>query len=155
MLAVRDAHLDDLDAVVDLAGERRVAYGRVEPRMWKAAHNDRDIHRAFLSSLIDSPDVITVVSAENTLCGFLIATLVSAPPVYDPGGLTAMIDDFVVANGRWHDVGPVLLDAMRQRAAARGATQAIVVSGAHDDEKREALRLAGLRDVSVWSLLDL
>jgi len=34
--------------------------------------------------------------AAGQLTGFLIATLNLAPPVYDPGGLTCDIDDFVV-----------------------------------------------------------
>jgi hypothetical protein len=58
---------------------------------------------------------------------------VAAPPVYDPGG-TSCIVDRVVGPDRGR-----LLDQVAAAAAAAGASQLIVVCAAGDDELREAL----------------
>ena len=67
------------------------------------------------------------------MTGFLIAALLPAPPVYDPGGLTCQIDDFTVGyEEKWATTGPALLRAGLAEAARRGAVQAVVVT-AHLD----------------------
>ena len=76
---------------------------RYAPRCRPAAAAP-DKHHTYLGSLVASDEIITLVSEEaGQLSGFLIAALDPAPPVYDPGGLTCQIDDFVVTrppNGR-------------------------------------------------------
>ena len=95
--------------------------------------------------------MITLVSEESgAVTGFLIAQLAGAPPVYDPGGQTCDIDDFVVAPGRWATTGVQLLRSAIERAAERGAIQAVVVTAHLDQDKREALRLCGLSIASEW-----
>jgi hypothetical protein len=85
------------------------------------------------------------------LTGFLIATLLPAPPVYDPGGLTCQIDDFaVVAAASWLTTGVQLLRTGLAQAARRGAVQAVVVTGHLDQAKRQALRASGLELASEW-----
>ncbi len=62
--------------------------------------------------------------------GFIIGTLVEAPPVYDPGGLTCIVDDFMVARPEdWPTTGAALLGEVSSRAQARGAVQTVVVCG--------------------------
>jgi hypothetical protein len=83
--------------------------------------------------------------------GFVIAALVPAPPVYDPGGPTCLIDDFVVADlDLWPSMGRELLDEVHQRAARRGAVQSLVVCGPLDQQKRSMLLAAGSVIISEW-----
>ena len=61
-----------------------------------------------------------------------------------------MIDDFVVAAGRWATTGVTLLRSAIEHAARRGAIQAVVVTGHLDQDKREALKTCGLSIASEW-----
>jgi hypothetical protein len=149
---IRAADQDDVTEMVVLADLRRKQYSRYQPQFWRPAADAADQHRPYLASLVASDDVITLVSAEGGhLTGFLIATLTPAPPVYDPGGLTCLIDDFAVASAeKWLTTGVGLLLAGLAAAAARGAVQAVVLTGHLDQAKREALRSCGLEVASEW-----
>jgi hypothetical protein len=71
--------------------------------------------------------------------------LIQAPPIYDPEGLTCVVDDFAVRRpSDWPGVGRELLDGMRKRVRTRGAVQLIVVSGHQDHPKRNVLDAARL-----------
>jgi Acetyltransferase (GNAT) family len=115
-------------------------------------HPDAEqVHGPYLGKLVENPDVITLVSEDaGQLTGFLIATIVGAPGVYDPGGRTCQIDDFVVTADRWATAGPLLLRTAIERAAERGAVQAVVVTAHLDQPKRDALRSCGLSMASEW-----
>jgi len=77
--------------------------------------------------------------------------LVPAPPVYNPGGLTCSIDDFVVSEGEcWETVGADLLDQVRRVALSSGAAQVVVVCAHHDEPKRKALEEYSLTIASEW-----
>jgi hypothetical protein len=107
--------------------------------------------RPYLARLVDNEAVITLLSEESaTVTGFLIATITDAPPVYDPGGRTCVLDDFAVASGRWTTNGVSLLRSAIEAAAGRGAVQAVVVTAHLDEPKREALRACGLSIASEW-----
>ncbi|MFT3873061.1 MAG: hypothetical protein QM714_10505 [Nocardioides sp.] len=81
----------------------------------------------------------------------MIITTVPAPPVYDPGGVSSLIDDFAVSPpGRWETSGAALLDVATSWARQRGAVQVVVVSGPHDQLKRALLMSAGLFVASEW-----
>jgi len=85
------------------------------------------------------------------LVGFLIATLAAAPPVYDPGGLACIVDDFTVADSAdWPTVGADLLRAIRHAASGRGAAQIVVVTAQLDEAKRATLAASGLSVASEW-----
>jgi len=135
-----------------LAAIRREQYARYQPLYWRPAAGVQDKHRAYLASLVASDKVITLVSDDaGQVTGFLIATLTPAPPVYDPGGLTCQIDDFVVAPAtKWPATGAELLRAGLAEAGRRGAVQAVVVTGHLDQPKRQALRACGLEIASEW-----
>jgi GNAT superfamily N-acetyltransferase len=149
---IRTAVQADAAAMATLAALRREQYARYQPLYWRPAAGVQDKHRAYLASLVASDKVITLVSEEaGQLSGFLIATLTSAPPVYDPGGLTCQIDDFVVAPAaKWPTTGAELLRAGLAEAARRGAIQAVVVAGHLDQPKRQALSACGLEIASEW-----
>ena len=70
-----------------------------------------------------------------------------APEVYNPGGLTVMIDDFcVTSENLWQSVGAKLIEETK----ARGATQIVVVCGAADLPKRKLLMDQNLSITSEW-----
>ena len=135
-----------------LAAIRREQYARYQPLFWRPAAAVLDKHRTYLGSLVANDEVITLVSEEaDQLTGFLIATLNPAPPVYDPGGLTCDIDDFVVSPAtKWPTTGVRLLRAGLTQAGQRGAVQAVVVTAHLDQPKRQALRACGLEVASEW-----
>jgi GNAT superfamily N-acetyltransferase len=149
---VRIAAGADVAAMASLAEIRREQYARYQPIFWRPAVGALDKHRSYLARLIEDDKVITLVSEEaGQLTGFRIATLTGAPPVYDPGGATCQIDDFmVVPASRWQTTGARLLRAGLAEASRRGAVQAVVVTGHLDKPKREVLRACGHEPASEW-----
>jgi GNAT superfamily N-acetyltransferase len=149
---IRAATAPDVAGMAALAAVRREQYARYQPLFWKPAADALDVHRAYFARLTDDDEVITLVSEEaGQLTGFLIATLTDAPPVYDPGGPTCQIDDFMVTpESRWQTTGNQLLRAGLAEARLRGAVQAVVVTGHLDEPKRQLLRACGLEPASEW-----
>jgi len=148
---VRRAVSGDVDAITALATDQRSRYARYQPVYWRPAANAEDVRRPYLAQLVSNDDVLALVSDDDgTVAGLLIATFGDAQTVYDPGGRTCTIDDFVVAPGRWATTGAKLLRAAISDAAARGAIQAVVVTANLDEPKREALRCCGLSIASEW-----
>jgi GNAT superfamily N-acetyltransferase len=134
-----------------MASERRAQYAQYQPVFWRPAANADRLHRPYLAKLVSNEDVITLVGEDSgTVVGFLIATIGDAPGVYDPGGRTCQIDDFVVAPDRWATLGAQLLRSAIECAAERGAVQAVVVTANLDEPKRDALRRCGLSIASEW-----
>jgi hypothetical protein len=85
------------------------------------------------------------------VAGFIIGRLTPAPPVYEPGGLTCLVDDFAVEHpDAWTSLGPLLLAELSRIALAQGAVQLVVVTGRHDEPKRRALQGTGLVVASEW-----
>lgn len=149
---LRTASAGDLDGLVELAEQRRVDCELFQPRFWRRAKAARIRQRQFFSSLLTDLDVLVVVVGDAaTIHGFAIARLVSSPPVYDPGGLTCLVDDFTVSsNAEWPERGLQLLEAVRSWGAERGAVQLVVVTAHLDAPKRETLTSAGLSIASEW-----
>lgn len=148
---IRPATAEDVAAIAAMASKRREQYAAYQPVFWRIAANAEELHRPYLAKLVAEPKVITLVSEESgTMTGFVIAMIVGAPGVYDPGGHTCQIDDFVVEPGRWDSTGRKLLAAATAEAAERGAVQAVVVTAHLDEPKREALRASGLSIASEW-----
>jgi GNAT superfamily N-acetyltransferase len=147
---IRVAVQADVPAMTALAGVRREQYAEYQPLFWRPAAAEK--HRAYLSRIVASDKAITLVSEEGgQLTGFLIASLNAAPPVYDPGGLSCDIDDFVVTPAaNWPTTGVQLLRAALAEAGQRGAVQAVVVTAHLDAAKRQALRACGLEIASEW-----
>ena len=51
--------------------------------------------------------------------GFAIASLITVPPMYEPGGRTALIDDFTVADPQsWDSIGRWLFERLKRRPAS-------------------------------------
>lgn len=152
-MAAREATPADVERMVELADRARQQYAPHAPVFQRPAADAREVHLPWLARLVGEPAVGAFVheDAEDEVDGFVIVTTVNAPPVYDIGGLSAMIDDFAVsAPDRWTTAGAVLLDAATTWARARGAVQVVVVAGPHDGPKRAALDAAGLYVASEW-----
>ena len=148
---IRPATEADVDAIVALMSERRHLYEQFEPRFWRVAENVDAVHRPWLEFLVADESVVSLVAeVDGAFAGFVIATIGPAPPVYDPGGLAAMIDDYAVVGDTWETTGRALLDAVTERVRERGVAQVIVVCGHRDAAKRSALQHAGLSLASEW-----
>jgi GNAT superfamily N-acetyltransferase len=150
--AVEVAAHDDVDAVAALAEVRRQSYEPHQPLFWRPADDALARHTSYLHGLVDDPQCIFLVARHGrVLSGFVIGRLVPAPPVYEPGGLTCLVDDFAVArDDDWSGLGVRLLEDLAGRARELGAVQAVVVSGRQDEAKRQALTAAGLSVASEW-----
>jgi hypothetical protein len=150
--ASRPATHDDVEDVAALSAVRRQEYEVQQPRFWRQAEDAVARHTAHLHGLVDEPDHIFLVSGDgSSVSGFVIGRLVPAPAVYEPGGLTCLIDDFAVGSAdTWESLGLVLLREVSRAAGARGAVQVVVVAGRHDDPKRRALQAAGLVAATEW-----
>jgi len=147
---------DDVEAVARLADARRRSYEPHQPLFWRPADDALARHRTYLRGLVEDPACIfLVVRDDRGVSGFVVGRLVEAPPVYEPGGLTCLVDDFVVADHDWRVLGVDLLRELARRARERGAVQAVVVSGRHDAAKRDALAAAGLSVASEWWVVPL
>ena len=149
---IRLAEDFDLNEILELANSKRLEYETYQPVFWRVAPDAIAQQRDYLASQIANEEVITLVATlQSKLVGFAIGRLVSAPPVYNPGGLTCSIDDFVVnRNDLWETVGVDLLDQVRKVAASKGAVQVVVVCGHHDESKKKMLEKCFLTIASEW-----
>jgi hypothetical protein len=152
-MAARVARRADVERMVELADMKRREYELHAPVFQRPAHNAREVHRPWLLKLVDDSQSGTFVHEDvnGGVDGFVIITTEPAPPVYDPGGTSSLIDDFTVSSpSKWETAGAALLDAAMAWAREQGAVQVVVVSGPHDAQKRAALRNAGLYVASEW-----
>lgn len=148
---IRPATVSDLDVMIAMAAARRRQYVTYQPVYWAPAPDAEELQKPYFARLIENEEVITLVSeSSGVVTGFVIAFVGDAPGVYDPGGRTCQIDDFVAEPGRWKTTGTRLLEAAIELARTRGAIQAVVVTGHLDSEKREALQACGLTIASEW-----
>ena len=132
------ATTDDVPDIAALAEVRRAEYETAQPQFWRRATDAVEQHLPWLTAQIQNADVVSLVARSgDSLDGYVFASIVAAPPVYDPGGPTGLVDDFAVADpSLWATVGRQLLDEAKRRLADRGVAQVVVVCGHHDDVKR-------------------
>ena len=137
--------------MVALSEQKRLQYQEYQPTFWRKAAGSAEQQIPFFERLLGSDHAILLVHDRGgAVDGFVIATLVEAPPVYDPGGPTCLIDDFVVAPEAWPSTGAALLTAALREAQARGAVQSVVVCGHQDEPKRAMLNGNGFSIASEW-----
>lgn len=152
MLEIDRARLADLEQVLDIAAERRMDYAEYQPQFWRPAPDAVHRQREYVETLLEDDQALVVVARDGAgLRGFAIGRLVPAPPVYDPGGASCVVDDFAVASpGEWSTLGPLLLHALRSWGIGRGAVQLVVVTAHSDQTKRAVLSGDGLTIASEW-----
>ena len=142
----------DLDSMVSLSKLKRLAYEKVQPCFWKHAEHAEASQRQWFELLLSRDDYIALLAQQQgQTIGFIIGRIMSAPEVYNPGGLTLMIDDFCLeSEGSWDSIGRYLLHELKVLAKAKGSAQILVVCGAHDERKREFLKKMNLTCASEW-----
>lgn len=150
-MRIRIAEATDVEACVQLAEMRRALYETFEPRFWRRAENAVEMSRLWFTHLFAKADVLAlVVELDGAVTGFLIAQPTPSPPVYDAGGRTAVIDDFVVAPAHWQALGGALLAEARERLRADGYAQIVVVGARQDADKTRLLESTDLSLASTW-----
>jgi hypothetical protein len=151
---IRPAQLSDIDAMVLLSRSKRLAYEKAQPQFWRyAGEKGDDSQRQWFKELLQNKDYLlfTAANDDQEIIGFIIGRLVPAPEVYNPDGLTLMIDDFCVySENLWESVGYKLIEVIKSEAKIKGASQILVVSGAHDELKRKFLMNQNLSIASEW-----
>lgn len=152
MDAIRWAQADDVPAMVALSERYRRQLATYEPVFWRPASDAVEAQTRYFLSVLPRPEVLALVyRAVDGLAGFVIATLQPAPPVYDPGGLTCLIDDFCVEEERyWPKAGAALLQEAMRCAKERGAVQVVVICPHRDQAKLTLLSAEGLSVASEW-----
>lgn len=151
-MQVRPATTTDAPSCTELVEKRRREYEKYQPRFWKKAATSADATLPWFEHLFsDSKNVCLVAIESGGVAGFLIAREFPTPPVYDPGGATALIDDFCVASkDRWQDAGHALLGAAKDILKQRGYAQLVVVGARQDEAKTDFLNQADLSLASTW-----
>ena len=154
---IRTAEDPDLEEILNLANAKRLEYQTYQPVFWRVAEDAIAQQADYIASqIVDEKVIALVATSESKIVGFVIGRLVSAPPVYNPGGLTCSIDDFVVnENDLWETVGAELLHAVINAAHSKGAAQVVVVCGHLDEPKRKALEKSSLTIASEWWVVPL
>jgi predicted acetyltransferase/RimJ/RimL family protein N-acetyltransferase len=151
---VRTSQLSDIDTMVSLSKAKRLGYEKANPQFWRYAGEEGDnTQRQWFKGLLEDKNYVmfTAESETQEILGFVIGKLMPAPEVYNPGGLTVMIDDFCVkSENLWQSVGAKLIKDIKAAAKVKGATQTLVVCGAHDHPKRKFLSEQNLQVTSEW-----
>ncbi|MHB8383509.1 MAG: hypothetical protein ACYDC3_14375 [Candidatus Binataceae bacterium] len=149
---VRQASAQDVQAMVALSERERSEREKMDLEFFRKSEHSGEAQTAYFNWLLPQSHVIALVHQTlNVVNGFAIATLITAPPVYAPGGPTALIDDFIVGDPQsWESVGRCLIDAIKSEASKRGAVGIVSICAHKDELKRRFLGRLGLRIVSEW-----
>lgn len=150
--------------MVLLSKAKRKLYEKAQPQFWRYAGDKGDhAQRQWFKELLEDKSYVMFTALSfsknsdnkkrdsSQILGFIIGRLMPAPEVYSPGGLTLMIDDFCVqSENLWQSVGASLIEAVKTETKSKGATQILVVCGAHDHPKLKFLRKQNLSIASQW-----
>lgn len=149
---IRAAVSVDIVAMVDLSDQHRRLLQSYQPVFWRKAERSKEAQIPYFEKLIADADVIKLVAeGESGIEGFLISARIAVPPVYDPGTITYLIDDFCVKDDNaWMTVGSDLLQATTREIKSRGGGQIVVVCPHLFEDERAFLRHKGLSIASEW-----
>lgn len=151
-ISIRRASANDVEAMSRLVAAKRNQLELFEPVMWRKSRDVDEMTRAFFQHQVAETNVVVLVAEDDgSFLGFLNGVLQNAPPVYDPGGKTMMIDDFAVVEGEDGDrAASALMDAVMSEGRARGAVQIIAVTAAQDQRSAKWFESKKLHVVSTW-----
>ncbi|MBM4211734.1 MAG: GNAT family N-acetyltransferase [Gammaproteobacteria bacterium] len=140
--------------MVALSRDKRLAYEKAQPQFWRYAGEEGDkAQEKWFKELLEDKNYAMFIAESETqeILGFVIGKRIAAPEVYNPGGLTLMIDDLCVqSENLWQSVGHELIEKIKATAKTKGAKQILVVCGAHDHPKRKFLSEQNLQVASEW-----
>jgi len=156
-ITIRPATRADIPAMVALSDQKRRSYEKLQPQFWRCAEKANDNQAQWFEFLMSKGiGLFFIAEREDKVVGFIRGQLENAPEVYDPGGATLMIDDFCVENpSLWPTMGKLLLNELKTQAKPGGALQVVVVSGHHDEPKRQFLKNEGLSIASEWYVAEI
>ena len=151
-MPIREATLDDVPVMLDLAAAKRAEHGGYQPVFWRAAEQAVVMQDLWFQFLLTSDDHHLVVAIDDGGDGMSVGGLPDRPGHGRPTGLrprgrTCMVDDFVAEPGVAFD--ELVADA-RSWGSSRGAVQMVVVTAAADEAKRSALAGNDLTVASEW-----
>ena len=151
-ITIRAAKTTDINAMVALSHQKRLAYEKVQPQFWRHALDAESQQTTWFNQLLEQDNHFLFVAEFNKqIIGFVIGRLRNAPEVYQPEGLTLEIDDFCIeSSAQWPTVGNALLHEIKTHAKIKGATQLLVVCGAHDAPKANFLKNNNTMVASEW-----
>ena len=151
-MTVRPAAVADVEAMEDLADQKRLHYEQYQPVFQRPSQGARRVHSDVLKAMLSKPGALLLVAVDGAgIQGFIAGSLVDAPPVYNPGGKVCAVDDFMVRGpAQWPTVGKALLDAVLAKAKQSGAVLGNVVCGPLDQPKRDFLAGQGFGVASEW-----
>ncbi len=122
---VRPANRDDIPMMLELSADKRREYEIHQSIFHRRAADAVAVQRSYFLKLIGRDDVVVrVAESDGDVVGFATAEIHTAPPVYDPGGPAAVVDDFTVrSSDLWPTIGGQLLDALTAelRSPRRGS----------------------------------
>ena len=146
----------DIAQMVVLSAKKRAEYEIAQPIFWKKAEAN-DIQEKWFSEHLTQPMVFSFVAKTSSqIIGFIIGQNIKAPAVYQPGGLTCIVDDFCVSTATaWDTVGSALINKLLSLSQTNGAVQILVVAGQHDLPKNNFLKNQNFAVVSEWFLKDI
>jgi len=152
LMKIRKATAADITDMAALSEEKRELYETFQPIFWRKATHSKEIQIPYLEKLLAKDNHFALVCETNGIVsGFIIGAVTPAPPVYDPGGLACLIDDFCISSeARWDKEGEALLAESCECAKQLGAVQFVIICGHKDERKREMLRKIGLTIASEW-----
>lgn len=152
MVIIECAEVTDIAEMVELSRKKRLEYEKVQPRFWKYKKGAEDVQVKWFKEFLEKDDCLLLVAkSDDRVVGFAIGSIIQAPEVYDPGGLTLMIDDFCVDTPEnWNTIGSKLIEEIKKLSKAKDVVQILVVCGAHDEQKRQLLKNLGLNVISEW-----
>jgi hypothetical protein len=106
---VRKAQVKDVPRLVEISEYTRQQFEIYQPIFWRKAKDSVQKQQLYFNYLLKNDKVTAFVHITNEIIdGFIIGSLVSAPPVYALGGETCLLDDFALANlEHWQTTGQV------------------------------------------------
>lgn len=151
-IIIRRAFETDIDAMVFLSYKKRREYEKIHPQFWRYAEGAEKGQNEWFKKLLTKDDsILLVAELEGKIIGFIIGSIMKSPDVYNPGGLTVLVDDFCIASPMlWKVIGSRLLLELKQLSKKKSVAQILVVCGRHDEPKRSFLKRFGLRTASEW-----
>lgn len=149
---IRSRQPSDISAMVSLSKAKRLSYEKAQPQFWLYAEKEGDKAQGkWFKELLEDKNYVVFTAESNAkeILGFIIGKCIAASEVYNPGGLTLMIDDFCVnCKNLWQSVGASLIEEIKATAKVKDATQILVVCGATDLPKRKFLSEQNLQIAS-------
>lgn len=144
---VRLARLDDAAALRSLA-EHQPPHSHAMQLLWSQTPSVPACRR-----LLEEENVLAMVAEiDARVVGYALGRSgLPAPPVYDPGGTTSLVEELALArDASWEVIGALLLDALEWEAGRRGDVQLLIACGREEAEKRALLDARSFRRPVDW-----